>query len=109
MALDLAFVILGLLGITLFVLGIRRIWHWKMLSGGIQGISGALLISLALLIASLAANLHLAACTPAVRAIEYPPSLAAVWDTFGKGHALGPSAIIDGCLPVPDGPGLGAA
>jgi len=58
MGLDLAFIILGLLGITLFILGIRRIWRWKMLSGGIQGISGALLISLALLIASLAANLH---------------------------------------------------
>ena len=58
MALDLAFFILGLVGVTLFILGIRRIWRWKMLSGGIQGISGALLISLALLIASLASNLH---------------------------------------------------
>lgn len=58
MGLDLAFIILGLLGLTLFILGIRRIWHWKMLSGGIQGVTGALLISLALLIASLAANLH---------------------------------------------------
>ncbi len=58
MALDLAFIILALLGLTLFVLGIRRIWQWKMLSGGLQGISGALLISLALLIASLATNLH---------------------------------------------------
>jgi hypothetical protein len=58
MALDLAFIILGILGVTLFVLGIRRIWRWKMLSGGIQGITGALLISLALLTASLATNLH---------------------------------------------------
>ncbi len=58
MALDLAFIILALLGLTLFVLGIRRIWQWKMLSGGVQGISGALLLSLALLIASLATNLH---------------------------------------------------
>lgn len=58
MGLDLAFIVLGLLGLTLFILGIRRIWHWKMLSGGIQGISGALLISLALLVASLATNLH---------------------------------------------------
>ena len=58
MELDLAFIILGLLGLTLFILGIYRIWHWKMLSGGIQGISGALLISLALLVASLATNLH---------------------------------------------------
>ena len=58
MELDLAFIILALLGLTLFILGIYRIWHWKMLSGGIQGISGALLISLALLVASLATNLH---------------------------------------------------
>lgn len=58
MVLDLAFVILGLLGLILFILGIRRIWRWKMLSGGLQGISGALLISLALLVASLATNLH---------------------------------------------------
>jgi hypothetical protein len=58
MELDLAFIILGLLGLTLFILGIHRIWHWKMLSGGIQGIIGALLISLALLVASLATNLH---------------------------------------------------
>jgi len=58
MGLDLAFIILGLLGLTLFILGIHRIWHWKMLSGGIQGIIGALLISLALLVASLATNLH---------------------------------------------------
>lgn len=58
MGLELAFIILGLLGLTLFILGIRRIWHWKMLSGGIQGITGALLISLALLIASVAVNLQ---------------------------------------------------
>ena len=58
MVLDLAFIILGLLGLILFILGIRRIWRWKMLSGGLQGISGALLISLALLVASLATNLH---------------------------------------------------
>jgi len=58
MGLDLAFIILGLLGLSLFILGIRRIWHWKMLSGGIQGITGALLISLALLVASVATNLH---------------------------------------------------
>lgn len=58
MVLDLAFIILALVGVTLFILGIRRIWRWKMLSGGIQGISGALLISLALLVASFATNLH---------------------------------------------------
>lgn len=58
MWLELAFIIFGILGVTLFIMGIRRIWRWKMLSGGIQGISGALLITLALLLASLASNLH---------------------------------------------------
>ena len=56
---------------------------------------------------SLAANLHLAATVPAIRLIEYPPSLAEAWSTFGAGIELGPNAIVDGKLAVPDGPGLG--
>ena len=56
---------------------------------------------------SLAANLHLAATVPAVRCIEYPPTLLRVWDTFGTGAPLGLDAIDDGHLPVPDSPGLG--
>ena len=56
---------------------------------------------------SLAANLHLAASVPAIRAVEYPPTLAGVWDTFGSGADLGVETIVDGCLIVPDGPGLG--
>jgi D-galactarolactone cycloisomerase len=56
---------------------------------------------------SLAANLHLAATVPAIRLIEYPPSLAAAWDGLGTGAALGPDAIVDGSLEVPVGPGLG--
>ncbi|MEO1061186.1 MAG: mandelate racemase/muconate lactonizing enzyme family protein [Actinomycetota bacterium] len=55
---------------------------------------------------SLAANLHLAACTPSIRLIEYPPSLAPVWDAFGGG-CLGPGNIVDGHLAVPASPGLG--
>lgn len=58
MGLELAFVILGLAGLTLFGLGIRRIWQWQPVRGGLQGLSGALLISAALLLASVAANLH---------------------------------------------------
>lgn len=58
MGLYVALVVFSLLGIGLFVLGIRRIWRWKMLSGGIQGISGALFISLALMLASISANLY---------------------------------------------------
>ena len=56
---------------------------------------------------ALAANLHLAATVPAIRLLEYPPSLAGAWSTFGPGLDLGPSAIVGGKLPVPDGPGLG--
>ncbi|MGD9703194.1 MAG: mandelate racemase/muconate lactonizing enzyme family protein [Acidimicrobiia bacterium] len=56
---------------------------------------------------SLAANLHLAATVPAIRLIEYPPSLADAWSTFGRGVDFGTDAITDGMLAVPSGPGLG--
>ncbi len=57
---------------------------------------------------SLAANLHLAATVPAIRLIEYPPSLAGSWSTFGGGPAVfGPDAIVDGTLAIPSTPGLG--
>lgn len=55
---------------------------------------------------SLAANLHLAATVPAIRLIEYPPSLAGSWAAFGDQH-FGPDAIVDGAMSVPSGPGLG--
>jgi D-galactarolactone cycloisomerase len=58
---------------------------------------------------ALAANLHVAASVAAIRAIEYPFPLADAWSALGGGAALGPDAIEDGCLPVPDGPGLGVA
>jgi 4-amino-4-deoxy-L-arabinose transferase-like glycosyltransferase len=58
MGLELAFLILGLAGLILFGLGIRRIWQWQLARGSIQGLIGAVLLSLALLLASLAANLH---------------------------------------------------
>jgi L-alanine-DL-glutamate epimerase-like enolase superfamily enzyme len=56
---------------------------------------------------SLVANLHLAATVPAIRAIEYPPSLLPVWETFGCGADVGLDSISDGHLPIPDLPGLG--
>ncbi|MFP5486692.1 MAG: enolase C-terminal domain-like protein, partial [Acidimicrobiia bacterium] len=58
---------------------------------------------------ALAANLHLAATVPAIRCIEYPPTLLPVWAAFGSGAPLGLDAIEDGELPVPDAPGLGVA
>jgi L-alanine-DL-glutamate epimerase-like enolase superfamily enzyme len=58
---------------------------------------------------ALAANLHLAASVPGIRLIEYPPSLAAAWSGLGIGAPLGPDAIVDGMLAVPDAPGLGVA
>jgi D-galactarolactone cycloisomerase len=58
---------------------------------------------------SLAANLHLAATVPAITAIEYPPTLIPVWETFGAGASFGIEALHDGRLPIPDQPGLGVA
>jgi len=58
---------------------------------------------------ALAANLHLAASVAAVRLIEYPPTLAPVWHTFGTGAPLTIEAIDDGHVAVPDAPGLGVA
>ena len=56
---------------------------------------------------SLAANLHVAASVPSIRAIEYPPFLLPVWETFGVGAPLDVGALVDGHLPIPDAPGLG--
>ncbi|HID50292.1 MAG TPA: cation/multidrug efflux pump [Chromatiales bacterium] len=48
----------GLVGSGLFVLGLRRIWRWKMVSGSLQGLGGVALISVALLLGAIATNLH---------------------------------------------------
>lgn len=56
---------------------------------------------------SLAANLHVAASVPAVRLIEFPPTLFGVWETFAPSASLGLDAIVDGRIAVPDAPGLG--
>jgi L-alanine-DL-glutamate epimerase-like enolase superfamily enzyme len=56
---------------------------------------------------SLAANLHVAASVPVIRAIEYPYTMAPSWAAFSPGAALGPDTIEDGTIAVPAGPGLG--
>ena len=56
---------------------------------------------------SLAANLALAATVPAIRLIEYPPSLALSWATFAPTDPFGPDHLVDGCLAVPATTGLG--
>ena len=56
---------------------------------------------------SLAANLHVAASVPVIRAIEYPYTMAAAWDSFGVENPFAPDAIVDGHITIPDGPGLG--
>lgn len=56
---------------------------------------------------SMAANLHFAATVPAIRLIEYPPSLASSWATFGRDSHFGPDSIVDGALGIPSAPGLG--
>lgn len=58
MTLTLIFLVFGLSGGILFFLGLRRIWQWKLLSGSMQGMSGALLITLAVFVMSLMANLY---------------------------------------------------
>jgi D-galactarolactone cycloisomerase len=58
---------------------------------------------------ALAANLHLAATVPAIRLVEYPPTLLGAWEAFGTGADLGLDSIVDGTLPIPDTPGLGVA
>lgn len=55
---------------------------------------------------SLAANLHVAASVPGVRMIEYPFTMVPAWDAFGDVD-FGVGSIVDGALPVPNGPGLG--
>lgn len=55
---------------------------------------------------SLAANLHVAATVHHVGAVEYSHVLAPGW-VVGAGSALGPDAIVDGTLAVPEGPGIG--
>ncbi len=56
---------------------------------------------------SLLANLHVAASTPVIRAVEYPYTLAPAWKAFSPELNLGIEAIVDGQLLVPDSPGLG--
>jgi L-alanine-DL-glutamate epimerase-like enolase superfamily enzyme len=56
---------------------------------------------------ALAANLHVAASVPAIRAVEYPYPLSEAWAALGTGSPLGPDTLVDGTLPVPDRPGLG--
>jgi D-galactarolactone cycloisomerase len=58
---------------------------------------------------SLAANLHLAASVPAIRLVEYPPTLLPVWATFGSGAAFGLDEVRDGHVDVPTDPGLGVS
>lgn len=56
---------------------------------------------------ALAANLHLAAASPAVRLVEYPYPLAECWAAVAPGCPLGPDRVAGGALSPPPGPGLG--
>jgi L-alanine-DL-glutamate epimerase-like enolase superfamily enzyme len=58
---------------------------------------------------SLAANLHFAATVPAIRAIEYPYTMAPAWAALGVGASFAVDTIVDGTIGVPDAPGLGVA
>lgn len=56
---------------------------------------------------SLAANLHLAATVPAIRALEYGLNGVLTRADLGTGADLGLDAIVDGQIAIPDTPGLG--
>lgn len=58
---------------------------------------------------SLAANLHVAATVPVIRAIEYPYTMAPAWAAFSPGAGLGIDSIEDGTIAVPNGAGLGVS
>lgn len=56
---------------------------------------------------ALAAGIHLAATVPAIRAIEYPLTLAPGWEAIGAPEGILPAGIVDGTVAVPATPGLG--
>lgn len=56
---------------------------------------------------SVAANLQMAATVPAIRAIEYPYTMAPAWTELSGSDRFAPSAIVDGHLAIPDEPGIG--
>lgn len=58
MSLDLLALLLAAIGLFLFGFGIRRIWRWRMVSGAAAGGAGIVLITLAMLLAAVAGNLH---------------------------------------------------
>ncbi|WP_369131602.1 enolase C-terminal domain-like protein, partial [Modestobacter roseus] len=57
-------------------------------------------------VVSMAANLHVAASSPALDLVEFPVHLDPLLRD-SAGVDLGLSALVDGRLPVPTGPGLG--
>jgi L-alanine-DL-glutamate epimerase-like enolase superfamily enzyme len=56
---------------------------------------------------ALAANVHLCASAANVMMLEYSFTLDALWKELLREPILSPSALNDGQLAVPDGPGLG--
>ena len=56
---------------------------------------------------SLAATLHLAAAAPNAAMFEYSFTLDRLWREVTRSVGFAPDALVDGALPVPDGPGLG--
>jgi D-galactarolactone cycloisomerase len=55
---------------------------------------------------AMAAGLHLAAVRQNVQLVEHPFTLEPMWEVL-VGSQLSTSALVDGALPVPSGPGLG--
>ena len=53
-----AIAIFALLGIILFIMGSRRVWRRRMLTGSLQELVGLLLLAIAALMAAISINLY---------------------------------------------------
>lgn len=58
MMLQIAIAVLGVVGLALFVLGVRRLWQRRPITGGVQGLAGLALLTGAALTYSLMLNLY---------------------------------------------------
>jgi len=53
-----AIIVFAILGVILFLLGIRRVWRRRVMTGSLEGLIGLLLLAMAALVAAISINLH---------------------------------------------------
>ena len=51
-------IVFALLGVILFIVGIRRVWRRRVLTGSLEGLVGLLLLAIAALMAAISVNLY---------------------------------------------------